>query len=375
MASARGVAISFARLRMKRPKLVFTTTIMASFARNDLALLGERFALATHVFAPRSKWLTPWALVAQAIFLLRHLPSAKVSVTQFGGFHSWLPALMGRLFGVPSLISLGGFDCASFPSFRYGAHHRFPMGLLTRASLRMADHLVPCSQNLVSSRQVYSQAAGDPLEQGYMAFDPRNRTPSTVIGYGYDAQRFKPQGDRPPRTFLTVAQMNASNYERKGIDLLFESARRFPDCRFTLVGSGPEMRYASVPENVALLGFQPYERLPELYGSHAFYLQLSIWEGFPSALCEAMLCGCVPIVSRVAAMPDIVGDTGFYLEHRDANELERLIGQALSADWRMLSTAARDRIIRNHPREARRPYLELVSGIAGVEVTSPTSAS
>lgn len=360
---------------MKRPKLVFTTTIMASFARNDVALLGERFAVVIHVFAPRRKWLTPWALVIQALFLLRHLPSASVSVTQFGGFHSWLPALLGRLFSVPSVISLGGFDCASFPSFGYGAHHRFPMGVLTRASLRMADHLVPCSQNLVSSRQVYSQVPSDPPEQGYMAFDPRNRTPSTVLAYGYDAQRFKPHGERQPHTFLTVAQMNASNYQRKGIDLLFEAARRFPDCRFTLVGSGPEMRYPSVPENVELVGFQPYERLPELYGSHAFYLQLSIWEGFPSALCEAMLCGCVPIVSRVAAMPGIVGDTGFYLEHRDADELEGLVRQALSADWRMLSSAARERIRRNHPQEARRPFLELVSGIARFQVTSPRSAS
>lgn len=359
---------------MIRPKLVYTTTIMASFARNDVALLSDRYSVTVHVFAPKRKWLTPWAMVVQCAFLLRHLPSASVSVTQFGGYHSFLPALLGRLFRVPAVVSLGGFDCASFPSFRYGAHHRVPMGPLTRWSLRLARHLVPCSQNLVKSRQVYSQVPGDPEQQGYMAFDPRNQTPFTVVPYGYDAERFRPSGVRRPRSFLTVAQMNPSNYERKGIDLLFAVAERFPDYGFSLVGSGPDMRYERVPQNVTLLSFIEHGRLPEVYSAHAYYLQLSIWEGFPSALCEAMLCGCVPIVSRVAAMPDIVGDTGFYLERRDAGELESVIKRAIESDWARRSRSARERIVRNHPPECRHPFVDIVAGLARRAVIPPTSA-
>lgn len=349
---------------MSRPKLVYTTTIMASFARNDVSLLESRFDVVVHVFAPKRKWLTPWAVAVQALFLLRHLPFAAVSVTQFGGFHSWLPVVFGRFFGVPSVISLGGFDCASFPSFQYGAHHRWPMGWFTRTSLRWAAHLVPCSETLILSEQHYSTGVGDPELQGYRAFDPKNSTPCTVIPYGYDPERFKPIGNREPASFLTMARMNAPNFQRKGIDLMFALADRFPECRFTLVGHDPSMRYERVPPNLEFIGFVDYEELASVYSRHTYYLQLSIWEGFPSAPCEAMLCGCIPIVSSVAALPRIVGDSGLILAHRDVEELTRLTAQALSADVGMLSSKARERIMREYPPSTRNALLHLVLSMA-----------
>ena len=48
-----------------------------------------------------------------------------------------------------------------------------------------------------------------------------------------------------------------------------------------------------------------------------FYLQLSFSEGFGNALCEAMLCECVPIGSNVGAIPFIINDTGFILKKKD----------------------------------------------------------
>ncbi|MBL7982480.1 MAG: glycosyltransferase family 4 protein [Flavobacteriales bacterium] len=347
-----------------KPRLVYCTTIMASFARHDVALLNERYEVVSFVFSSKRKWATPFELLRQAFFLLRHLPGAAVSVTQFGGFHSFLPVVLGRIFAVPSLIVLGGFDCASFPSFRYGAMHRFPMGAMTRASMRWASHLVPCSTNLVRSEQHFSVDQRDPLQQGYQAFDPKVITPCTVIPYGYDPERFRPMGGRVAGSFLTVAQMNASNFTRKGVDLLFALADRFPDHHFTLVGNTPAMRYERVPPNVDLIGFVPYEELPAVYSRHTFYLQLSVWEGFPSAPCEAMLCGCVPIVSRVAALPDIVGDQGFYLEHRSVDELVSLVQQALHTDMAPLSKGARERIAELYPKAIRRQLLDLVSGVA-----------
>ncbi|MFN6116582.1 MAG: glycosyltransferase family 4 protein, partial [Flavobacteriales bacterium] len=345
-------------------KLVYTTTIMASFARHDVALLDERYEVVSFIFAPKRKWATPFELLRQAFFLLRHLPGAAVSVTQFGGFHSFLPTALGRLFAVPSLIVLGGFDCASFPSFRYGAMHRFPMGAMTRASMRWASHLVPCSANLVRSEQHFSADARDPSRQGYQAFGPDINTPCTVIPYGYDPERFRPMGGRVPGSFLTVAQMNASNFTRKGVDLLFALAERFPEQHFTLVGNTPAMRYERVPPNVELLGFVAYEELPAVYSRHTFYLQLSVWEGFPSAPCEAMLCGCVPIVSRVAALPDIVGDQGFYLERRSVDELVALVQRALHTDLEPFSQGARERIARLYPKAIRQQLLELVDRVA-----------
>lgn len=323
-------------------------------------MLARDYEVVPFVFAPTRKWLTPWMLVRQCLFLLRHMPGALASVTQFGGFHSFLPSLLGRLIRVPSVIVLGGFDCASFPSFGYGAQHRFPMGWMTRISLRIAGHLVPCSENLVLSEQRYSNSLGDPVLQGYKAFDPGNKVPYTIIAYGYDPNRFKPMAGSDGISFITVAQMNPPNFLRKGVDLMFLLAERYPQYRFTLVGNTPAMRYERVPPNLKLMDFVAYENLPQLYAAHTFYLQLSMWEGFPSAPCEAMLCGCVPIVSRVAAMPEIVGDAGFILDRKEPQALFDLVEKALASDLKALSIRARQRIMERYPPAEREKLLELI---------------
>jgi glycosyltransferase involved in cell wall biosynthesis len=73
------------------------------------------------------------------------------------------------------------------------------------------------------------------------------------------------------------------------------------------------------------------ESLAELFNTQEYYMQLSMAEGFPNALCEAMLCGCTPIVSAVFSMPEIVGDVGYILTHRDTLQLDCLMEKVLKS--------------------------------------------
>ena len=348
----------------KGMRVVYCTSVMASFARNDIALLQDEFRTEVFHFDPPRKISTPWTLLRQLFFLLRTLPGASISVTQFGGYHAVLPVALGKLFNVPSLVVLGGTESAKFPSVGYGNYTRWPLGALTRWSLRHATHLAPVDESLVSSAYSYAPDPADPVRQGYQGLYPDIRTPHTTLAYGYDAELFRPQGERHPGTFLTVSRMNAPNFYRKGADLIFQMARRFPDLRFTIVGDVPGMEYPPVPANVELLRAVPYDELPAFYSSHTFYLQLSLWEGFPSAPCEAMLCGCVPIVSSVAALPEIVGDVGLVLERKDPDVLEALIRKALALDTASLGQRARERIMARWPKEHRRKLIELVERLA-----------
>lgn len=72
-----------------------------------------------------------------------------------------------------------------------------------------------------------------------------------------------------------------------------------------------------MPENVVLMKKINQDELINQFQAHEFYAQLSMFEGFPNALCEAMLCGCIPIGSSVSAIPDIIGETGFILDKKD----------------------------------------------------------
>jgi glycosyltransferase involved in cell wall biosynthesis len=107
----------------------------------------------------------------------------------------------------------------------------------------------------------------------------------------------------------------------------------------------------------------PYEDLVLFYNAHQYYIQLSIAEGFPSAICEAMLCQCIPIGSTVGAIPDIVGDCGYLVEKRDDQEIEATVVKALQADDKEeTSRKARERIITKFgPGSRKEALLQLFS--------------
>jgi len=352
---------------MPQERVVYCTNVMASFARNDLVLLKDHYKVHLFHFAPAHKIFTPFVMFKQLIFLLRHLPGASISITQFAGYHSVLAVLFGKLFKVPSLLILGGTECVKFPSFGYGDHTRWPLGGLVRWSLANATHLAPVDECLVECDYRYARDPRDPVRQGYRGLFPGIGTPHTILTYGYDDTRFRPMGGREPGTFLTVSTMNAPNFFRKGADLVFEMAKRFPEHRFTIVGDSPGMEYPEIPNNLTLVRSVPYDELPGYYSRNTFYFQLSMWEGFPSAPCEAMLCGCIPIVSGVAALPEIVGEAGFILRNKDAELLENLINKALRSDKVHLGQLARERIRHRWPRGARTGLIRLVDRLIGKE--------
>jgi glycosyltransferase involved in cell wall biosynthesis len=109
--------------------------------------------------------------------------------------------------------------------------------------------------------------------------------------------------------------------------------------------------------NITTIGFVDHAILPDFYSEAEFYLQLSISEGFPNALSEAMLCECIPIGSSVGAIPDIIGDAGFVLKKRDIEALKHVIEEALASHREDLSIKARNRIKDLYPEILRKQRL------------------
>jgi glycosyltransferase involved in cell wall biosynthesis len=108
---------------------------------------------------------------------------------------------------------------------------------------------------------------------------------------------------------------------------------------------------------VQLIPYVENQKLPALYNQHQFYIQLSISEGFPNALCEAMACGCIPIVSNVASMPEIVNGNGLIVEKRDIEILEKSLREFLTHDNKDFSNKASDSIASRFPFEIRKNAL------------------
>ena len=140
--------------------------------------------------------------------------------------------------------------------------------------------------------------------------------------------------------------------------MIFEIAQQFPHCIFYIVGGlGIDK---PTPVNIKLVDKIPNQELRQFISNKQFYMQLSMSEGFPNALSEAMLCECVPIVSNVGGMPDIVSDCGYILKHKNINELYELVNSALNNfELGKLAKKARQRVVENYTFESRKEQLLL----------------
>ncbi|HNR54636.1 MAG TPA: glycosyltransferase family 4 protein [Flavobacteriales bacterium] len=317
------------------------------FVAKDIEALQRHRSITEHQFNTGPKWLLPLDYLRQFLFLTIHLLKGHRNViAHFAGHHTVLPTALG--FKVRIIIA--GSDACSFPGIHYGSFRKPLMRLAIAFSMRRAAQLLPVHRSLVRFENGFSDFG--PREQGYARFITDLRTPSMEVPYGFDVEAWPlPAEERDPRTVLCVATGvepgNAVHF-RKGVDLIIASARSLPEHRFTVVGAARADAYHELPPNMRILGGCSPAELRELYADHGIYVQPSVMEGFPNALCEAMLMGCIPIASGVTSMPEIIGDSGAIIEERQCEMLVNAIRKlsAIPADQVMRRRrAVHDRII------------------------------
>jgi glycosyltransferase involved in cell wall biosynthesis len=338
-----------------KKQIIYIHNGLSTFVEKDIAILNEAYDVTLFHFNVRVKWKVIFSFLKQLLFLLRHGFRSKAFIIQFGGYHSYLPVKFAQLTGKKSVIVLGGTDCVSFPSIRYGSFFKKTLGYFTGKSLKNASLLLPVDETLVDYEYTYQP--NDFPRQGYLFHAPYVRTPFKVIYNGYDSAKWKAL-PKESNSFITVGANFGSRFGKalKGIDLLLGVASELPNCKFYLVGG--TLLKESVPSNVELLPLIPNNELVNLVGEKQFYLQLSMSEGFPNALCEAMLCECIPIVSNVGAMPMIVEENGYVLPSKDKDILKSLINDALSNPSKgEMGQKARRSIIERFPLERRKKEL------------------
>lgn len=341
---------------MAKVKIIYTHVGLSSFVKKDIEILQEIFDLKIYHFNVKSKSGLLLSFFKQFWWLLFNLPATKGTVTQFAGYQSYLPAVLGKLFKRKTVLVLGGTDTVSFPSIQYGCFYNKKLARFTKTSLLKATLLLPVSESLIDYEYTYTSEDFD--RQGYKFHVPSVNTPVQTIYNGYKSEKWVGQTDKEKLSFLTIGANLASRFgvKLKGIDLILEIATKFPNAKFYIIGG--QSINEKVPENVILVPNMANEKLPEFIGNKQFYLQLSMSEGFPNALSEAMLCGCVPIVSNVGAMPMIVGDEGYILKSKNSDELESLIQVAIQEYNSELPDHFRNRIIENFPFEKRKQELQ-----------------
>jgi len=316
------------------------------FVAKDIEALSIRTKVLEHRFNSGGAWLLPIDLLRQLFFLIKaRIHGVRHVVAHFAGYHTVLPTLLG----FKIYIIVAGSDACSFPQMNYGSFRKPWMRRAMAFSFRRAACILPVDPSLERFENTFSGFG--PVRQGYAHFVHGLKTRSVPIPYGFEPEQWKTQeGARAPRSCICVAFGSAFEdpvYFRKGIDLIIATAQQLPTYQFTLIGLVKKEGFKKLPSNLRLFGRVEPSELNKLFSSHSIVLQPSVMEGFPNALCEGMLCGCIPVVSNMTSMPGIVEDIGTVIKERSVSALVNAITSNENRSpvkQNELRIAARDRI-------------------------------
>lgn len=317
-------------------RILFVHNHLARFVAIDRDLLRERWAVCE------------WQERTRRVNLLALARAVRQSDLVFGWFASWhtfWPTLLARWLRKPVVMVIGGYDTANLPEIAYGHQRGGPKKWLSRAVVARADRLI------VNSHYIFREA-----QQNLGVSPDRLR----VIYHGLP-DSFGSLATRPrDRLVMTVGNVDHSNLARKGHVNFVRSAAYLPDVAFVLIGEWRDdaihgLKSIASP-NVTFTGRLSDAALHDYYRRAAVYVQLSRHEGFGLAVAEAMLGGCIPVVSRVGALPEVVGETGEYIDCFTPAALVDGLRSALERGDRE-RLLARQRILDRFPLSRRRDRL------------------
>ena len=332
------------------PRVLVVTVVDATFVRRDVEVLRRHVSVRVLRLPIRPVRFA----ISQVLMLVKMLwfaPRSRAALVWFGDLHAVLPVAFSRLCRMRSIVVVGGYDANCLPGLRYGVGANPWRAAMVRWVYRNADYVFPVSEHMAEQLR---------------AAVPTHRGRIQAVPTGYDDSVWFPDSDGEREGVITVGYFDSDQRIKiKGIDLLIEAARELPDVPFLIVGAGDAGRELAgpVPENVTIAGACSEEsELRRLLSNAKVYAQLSITEGLPSAVCEAMLCGCVPVGSPIPGVEEAMGGHGYVLNERTASEAARCIRLALDAP-ESASVAVRRSIVERYSVERRES--RLLSAISG----------
>ncbi|MFN4299410.1 MAG: glycosyltransferase family 4 protein [Thermaurantimonas sp.] len=285
------------------------------------------------------------------MFLTVQIWTSKKIVCRFGGYHALLPVLLGNFLQKNTFVIFGGVEAHCIPEINYGFCTKKTLFFVNKIIQKYTDKILVVHRSLYDTEYKYFKTKGKQgLKNLYNI--PSEKVIELKNGYSTDIYKIK-NYDRSPWSFITATgRINQQTFYLKGLDLLIDLCEKMPFIKATIVGTW-QLNGTTLPKNITCLPKMTPSELSEVYNKHTFYLQLSMAEGFPNALCEAMLCGCIPIGSDVFGIPEIIGDTGFLLREKNIDELIRIIENLKNFDLKNLSEKAAERIIQKFSLEER----------------------
>jgi glycosyltransferase involved in cell wall biosynthesis len=320
----------------KKSKVLFVHQALLPFVEKDSEILKSAHEVKEFCFRG----------ISDIISLFKWILWCEVSFSWFGSIHAFFSVLFSEVLAKKSIVVAGGHDVACEPEIEYGMFLHWWKRWCPRYVFNHASLVLSVSKN--TTRECLENA----------------KTPEKkvkLLYHGFDSERFKPTDNvKKEQVAVTIGRVCADNLRKKGLELFVRSAQVVPEAKFFLIGPWDDCTIdylkAIASPNVTFTGGLYGEDLVHLCSRAKVYVQVSYHESFGCSIAEAMLCECIPVISKRAAIPEVVGDCGFYVEELSAEHVGHKIHEALYAPD-ILGKMARERIINLFPLKKRKDGL------------------
>lgn len=321
-------------------KICFVGNLSSSFVKQDYEILKKHFDVEAIQMPKNERDLLGYLKLFFSVW--EHVKNSDISFSWFSDKHSAFTVFFSKIYRKKSIVVVGGYDVANVPEIKYGAfcgiYNYLKQGLWSKYVLKNADKILVVDSSLKGDAIKNAKANGENIE---------------CLPTGYDPNRWR-AGGKKENMILTVGGISDSVVKRKGFETFVRSAKYAPNAKFILVGKHIDgsinlLKSLATP-NVEFTGFVSDEELLRWYQKSKVYCQLSRYEGLPNALCEAMLCECIPVGTKYCGISTAIGDTGFYVSYGDEKATAKAISSALILNG---GKKARKRIVNNFSIERR----------------------
>jgi len=305
------------------PRILFFSTVFPPFIEEDEVLL-RRHASVEKVIAHGLR---------AAVVLPAAVRRADIALAWFGSVYAGYLVFLARLLGKRSVVIVAGVDASKDREIHYGIWLSPWKSLFVRYAYRHADRVLAVDPFL--QREIVRLAE----------YDGEN---VRSIPFGFDGTRWYPGAVKERRVITVAACEDRWRMKKKGIDKIFDAARKLPDIPFQVVGIREPLLTqirTEIPPNVEVIEYLPRDRILPFLQRAKVYCQPSFTEGLPNALCEAMLCECVPVGTIAGGIPTAIGTAGFLVPYQDQGGLVDGLRSALDAPPGR-GKQARDRILK-----------------------------
>jgi len=325
-----------------KKKLLFISYDLEDFFGDDYKILNKHYDTKAITVAGLTD------LIKKLPRILHEIRKRDLAVVWFGSLTAFFTTLFTKVLKKKSLIISGGFDVLKMEDINYGVYLHPIRSIFTSAAFKMCNQIAFFSKD---SKYELQKNAG--IDKG-------------VVSYlGVDPKQFK-SAKRKEDIVVTVGVVKRENLQRKGLETFVKAAGQAPNARFVLIGRQDDDSYdylkSIATPNVMFedLGHD-MKAIAERVSKAKVYVQVSGHEGFGRSMVEGMCAECVPVVTRRGAIPEVVGDTGYYVRFGDSKETANAIKKALDSKK---GKKARKRVLKNFTtRHREMSLIKIINGI------------